>query len=354
MIKVLLTAVGCPGGPSIIQSLRDDKDIFIVGTDMREDVPGKYLVDKFYQIPAGKSPEFIPFMLELVEREKIDVLLPLATFELLVLSKNKEKFEQLNCKVCVSEYDSLLNANDRFLLYSLFENESFTPEFKKLEDGNTIREESMELGYPEKKVVIKPFISHGSIGLRIIDDKTNLFENYINKKPNTLQIPMTFAQEIFKNQQPDNILISEFLSGKEYGVDLLIDPSNGDVIYSMVRDNGEVFHSEISNGRIISDNRFLSVAYAILKKLNLAYTINIDFKLNDKGEIKLLEINPRLPATSFLAYSGGVNLPLYSIYLALGREIPVCQLNSNRRVYSYRGFLVRNEEGRVTNHSIDL
>lgn len=347
MIKVLLTAVGCPGGPSIIHSLRQDPNIYIVGTDMREDVPGKYLVDQFYQIPAGKSMEFIPSILEIVKKEKIDVLLPLATFELLTLSQNRHKFSDLNCEVCVSEYESLLKANDRFLLYETFKDTGLTPQYKKLSDGNTIKEESKLLGYPNEKVVVKPFISHGSIGLRIIDDGVNLYDNYINKKPNTLHIPMGFTEQIFRNQKPDNIMLSEHLSGKEYGVDLLLHPKSGKVLQAIVRDNGEVFHSEISNGKIINDNRFLEACNLVLSRLNLAYTINIDFKLNQNGEIKLLEINPRLPATSFLAFSGGFNFPLYSIYLALNMDIPQTSINSDRRIYSYRGFMVRNEKGEI-------
>jgi carbamoyl-phosphate synthase large subunit len=347
MIKLLLTAIGCPGGPSIIHSLRQDNDIYIVGTDMREDVPAKYLVDKYYQIPAGKDPDFIPFLLEIVKKEKIQVILPLATFELLTLSQNVKEFNKIGCEVCVSEYDSLLKANDRHLLYESFSDTSLVPMYKPLIEGNDIRKESEVLGYPDEKVVVKPFISHGSIGLRIIDDKTDLFENYINKKPNTLNIPMSFAEEIFKNQKPKNILLSEYLPGKEYGIDLLIHPKTGKVLQSLVRDNGEVFHSEISNGKLIHDDRFLEVAKMIISRLKLSYTINIDFKLDKNGEIKLLEINPRLPATSFLAFSAGYNLPLFSIYLALGKDLPQYSLDYDRRIYSYRGFLVRNENGEI-------
>jgi len=347
MIKVLLTAVGCPGGPSIIQSLREDKDIFLIGTDMRLDVPGKYLVDKFYQIPSGKSPDFISELLKIVEKEKIDILLPLATFELLNLSENIAKFSRLNCEVLVSEYESLLKANDRFLLYNEFKENEFVPKFKVLENGNNIKNEAKELGYPEEKVVIKPFISHGSIGLRIIDDKVDLFENFINKKPNTINIPMNFVEQIFIGQKPNNILLSEYLPGKEYGIDLLIDPKTNKIIHFVTRDNGEVFHSEISNGKIINDERFIIIAEHIVSKLKLAYTINIDFKLDKDGNVKLLEINPRMPATSYLAFSAGFNFALNSIYLALGKSLDIKPLNTDRNIYSYRGFMVRDSSLKI-------
>lgn len=307
---------------------------------MRAELPGKYLVDKFVRVPGGNDPDFIPFMLDLVKKEHIDVLLPLATFELLALSQNIKNFEAVGCKVCVSNHAGLIKANDRFLLYKEFRDFDFVPRFKKLNDGNRLAEEAGELGFPDEKVVVKPFISHGSIGLRILDNETDLYDHFIREKPNSISIPLEVGQAIFRDKRPDNILLTEFLPGKEYGVDLFIHPASGEITASFVRDNGDVFHSEISNGRLIEGKKFLEVAVFIVKQLKLAYTINIDFKLDKHGDIKLLEINPRMPATSYLVYTAGFNLPLYSVYAALGRELPAFKINADRRIFSYRSFLV--------------
>src|SRR5690606_36201014 len=106
---------------------------------------------------------------DLVREHQIDVILPLATFELLDLSKNKTAFEKINCKVCVSEFDSLLKANDRHLLYQEFRDFDFVPGFFHFDKTENLEKLAEKLGYPNEKVVMKPFISHGTIGLRIID-----------------------------------------------------------------------------------------------------------------------------------------------------------------------------------------
>ena len=352
MIKVILTAIGCPGGPSIIQSLRSDPNIYIIGTDVRSEVMSQYLVDEFHTIPPGKSDNFIPAILDLIEQTKADVLLPLATFELLNLSKNLHLFEDVKCKVCVSECDSLLVANDRSLLYSKFEKHGFSPKFTVLKNGNEIEEKAQEFGFPDEKLVLKPFISHGSIGLRIIDDKINLFEQYRHHKPNNISIPMALAKEILKDRQFDDLLLSEYLPGKEFGVDMLVHPETHEIVNLVVRDNGTVFHSEISNGRIIQDEKLVEIAKIIAKELKLAYTINSDFKLDKNDNPKVLEINPRMPATSFLAYSAGLNLALTSIYMALGKEVKFDRIIEDRRIYSYRGFVVLDENGKVKDKAL--
>ncbi len=347
-MNVLLTAVGCPGGPSIIEAVRADKNLRIIGTDVRPDVPGKYLVDAFHTVPKGKDPSYVDAMLDLVQKEQIKVILPLATFELLALAKARARFEAIGCQVCVSDYDPLLTANDRYRLYNAFADHSFVPDYAKLKNGDQILDELKAFGFPENPVVIKPFISHGSIGLRIVQSDLDLYEQFINHKPNTIKIAPETAAAIFKDKNPDNILLSEFLPGKEFGVDMLVHPETGKIIQAFARDNGEVFHSEISNGKLIEQENLISIAQHIVDTLGLKYTINIDFKLRADGSPMLLEINPRMPATSYLAYSAGFNLALSSIYLAVGRApVPITALSYDRNIYSYRGFLVRNDEGEV-------
>ena len=352
MIKVILTAVGCPGGPSIIQALREDKNVYIIGTDVRSEMVGKYIVDEFYTIPKGVDPGFIPFMLELAKKTNADVILPLATFELLNFSKNLKEFENINVKVCVSNYSSLLTANDKSLLYSKFRRTNFVPKFKILKDGNKLLSEARSLGYPENKVVIKPFISHGSIGLRIIDNKIDLYSHYRTTKPNSTFIPESIAVSILENQKFNDILLSEFVPGDEMGIDLLVHPETHKIVDFVVRSNGEVFHSEISNGKIIEDPRLIEIAKKITTELNLAYTINIDFKMDQNGNPIMLEINPRLPATSFLALCSGLNLPLNSIYLALGKPIKRSTKISSRNIFSYRGFVVTDENQSIVNKAL--
>lgn len=352
MLRIIVTAIGCPGGPSIIQALREDKNLYIIGTDVRENMAARFLVDRFVKVPAGNNPDFIPFMVDLVKRYRVAAILPLATFELLPLSKNQAVFEEKGCRVCVSDYQSLEIANNRFLLYNFFKNASFIPKFRILQNGDQLGELLKEFGFPEEKVVVKPFIGHGSIGLRIINNDVDLYEDYRNNKPNHINIPFQLAKSIFSHRELDDILLSEYLSGPEFGVDTLIDPKNNKIIKAIIRDNGEVFHSEISNGKIIEQSEILYIVEQIVSSLKLAYTINIDIKTDKKGCPKLIEINPRIPATSFLAVSSGLNLPLYSIYLAINKKIPKKAIKKDKRIFSYRGFIVVNNKGKIKSKAL--
>jgi carbamoyl-phosphate synthase large subunit len=346
-IDVLLTAVGCPGGPSIVQSLRQDPSVRIVGTDMRADVPAKYLVDQFCQVPPGRNAAYIPAMLDIVRNEEIKVILPLATFELSNLALHKHVFESVNCSVCVSDERALDVANNRHLLYKTFENKAFIPDFDTFGNVGDLKEKMHRLGFPARKVVIKPFVSHGSIGLRVIDDDADLYEQLTKQKPTAVTIPSMMLDEIFGDREIENFLLTEYLPGREYGIDLLLDPVSHKTITGIVRDNGYVTLSSVDSGRIVEHNEMYEVGKYIAESLGLSYAINIDFKLDSKGEPKMLEINPRLPATSFLAVTAGLNLPLYSVYLALGRQFSFPSRRHNLKIYSYRGFIVTDSDSIV-------
>ena len=80
-LKIIVTACGCPGGSTLIRMLKNngERRVVIVGTDMDNEAIGSFLTDKFYRVPPGWSKEYIPNMLDLVEKEKPDVLFPEST-----------------------------------------------------------------------------------------------------------------------------------------------------------------------------------------------------------------------------------------------------------------------------------
>ena len=348
MNNIVLTAVGCPGGPTIIEALREDKSLRIIGTDMRSDVPAKYMVDDFIQIPPGRNLDFIPFMLDLVKKKKASVILPLATFELDNLAEQKKIFEKVGCNVCVSEFEQISIANNKYKLYGTLGDSNYVPKYfspRSLDEFILCAE---RLGYPQKKFVVKLHVSHGSIGLRVVSSDIAKLDMFLNEKPNNINIDYSSMVEILKNAIPfPDILVTEYLPFDEYGIDLLIDPQTNKVIMKMVRDNGNVSLSSVDGGKIIQTDLFDDLVDDIMDRLRLSYAINIDVKLDEHKQPKLLEINPRLPATSHLAVKSGWNLPLLSIYLAQGRKVNIPPLRLYNRIYSYRGFLVVDKHDKV-------
>ena len=118
-IRVFITGAGAPGAPGIIKSLRavTERKIVILGGDanLRHAV-GAGLLDKSFRILFAESPDYVDTLLEICSVEKVDVIIPLVTRELLVFATNKRRFSEKGIAVSVSDEGPLLTANNKYFL----------------------------------------------------------------------------------------------------------------------------------------------------------------------------------------------------------------------------------------------
>ncbi len=77
-IKIILTACGCPGASTLIKRLKGngEREVTIIGTDINNEAIGRFLCDGFYKVPSGTSNEFIPAMIDIVEKENPALIFP--------------------------------------------------------------------------------------------------------------------------------------------------------------------------------------------------------------------------------------------------------------------------------------
>jgi len=336
--RIILTAVGAPGAPTIIKALRDDKNIEIIGTDVRDDVIGKYMVDKFYQVPMGTTDSFIEKLKEIVIKEKIKVIIPLATFELDNLARHRDYFKsELSCIICVSEYESLKIVNNKARLYEMFRNEDFIPKFFIPTSLEEFERAVYNLGYPEEYVCVKIPVGHGSIGFRIIRSDIDEWELFTKEKPSNVFISLEKMMDIVSRlERFPEIFVSEYLPGEEWGVDGLINPNTHKFVSVSTRKNTNLNLSIPIACTITKNEKLQEIAQFIASKFKLAYSMNFDFKYTKDDVPKLLEINPRLSASCILAVKAGVNLPLLSVDLALNKDVEIKYPREGISVYFYR------------------
>ena len=114
-IKIILTACGCPGASTLIKRLKSngERKIKIIGTDMNKEAIGRFLCDGFYEVPSGTSNEYIPAMLEIVEKENPNLVFPESSNEVFALADANQKFESIGTKVLVSSPEASFSLKKR-------------------------------------------------------------------------------------------------------------------------------------------------------------------------------------------------------------------------------------------------
>ena len=119
-VTVLVSASGAPGTAALLKGLRanGERTVRLVGTDMSERSVGRHLCDAFHRVPAGSDPAFADAVLDVVERESVDVVLPQSSFDLEGLAAHRDRFP---VPVLVSSPDTIHRSNDKAETYALLD-----------------------------------------------------------------------------------------------------------------------------------------------------------------------------------------------------------------------------------------
>ena len=334
-LKIVLTACGCPGASTLIRMLKNngERDIEIIGTDMDPEVIGRFLADKFYQVPPGRSKEYIPKMLEIVEKERPDILFPESSYEVYPLACNKRQFEDLGTKVLVSDPEPIEVSINKYKMYDVLKQKSNIdlPKYFSAESLDKFLDAITRLGYPENAVVFKPHVGKGSRGVRILDPKANRKQLLMEKKPISKYISLEEFKEIFSRENSfPKLVVMEFLEGMELTSDSLA--MEGRELLTTVKTVEQARWGVIVKGELVERQDLVEQTRKILKAIPLSYCINIQFIGG-----KLIEINPRV--STFL-YQENLIAPYLAIKLAL-EEISEEDIGTYREKIDYGRRMVR-------------
>ena len=104
MIGVLIT--GCSmHSYDLIRVLRNNPDgeaIHVVGINCDENALLRKGVDAGYVVPRITEPDYLQTVLDICQKEKVNVIMPYITAELPIMAENRAFFEERGIRVSVS------------------------------------------------------------------------------------------------------------------------------------------------------------------------------------------------------------------------------------------------------------
>lgn len=335
-LRIIVTGAGAPGIAGTIHSLRENPDrrkVAIIGTDIKEDVIGKYICDEFRTIPKATSPEYLDALVSLCKNERVDVLVPQNTAELLILSKNRSLFDKIGVKILVSDYNAIVKANDKFNLMETANRCGVpTTKYTVCSDFDSLANSVKKIG-DNGTAVVKPPMSNGSRGVRIITKSRDRKADFYNEKPNSLYITLEELHETLGDTFPE-LMVMEYLPGEEYTLDIFRFQDK----FVAVPRRREVIRSGITFGASLKkDNNLIQYAKVLSDACDLTLCFGFQFKLNKDGIPMLLESNPRVQGTMVMSTFCGANVIYASVKALLGETIPEFNIDWNTRLLRYWG-----------------
>jgi carbamoyl-phosphate synthase large subunit len=306
-ITVLVSASGAPGTAALLRALREngERDVRLVGTDMSERSIGRHLCDVFHLVPAGADPGFADAILEVVERERVDVVLPQSSHDLQGLAAHRDRFP---VPALVSSPETIRRSNDKAESYALLHRLGLpAPEFRRVEGAAGLVAAARELGYPGRPVCFKPVFSSGSRGFRVLDPSVDRAHQLLYERPGSVAMRLEEAVELLPESGVD-LLVMELATGGERTIDGIAD---GERIVLGHPKTRESMRAGLAMYFVtLDDEELMRLSDAIVRELEIEHFFNIQLV----GQ-HVIEINPRI---STIVYQEDLNLPYLGVKRALG------------------------------------
>ncbi len=286
-MKILFTSVG--RRVELVQAFRAaanrlGEPLTIVGADMQPTAPALYFCDQTELVCRIKDPAYIPTLLSVCEREKIDCLIPTIDTDLNILSTTREQFEKIGTKVLISDPEKVFLCRDKTKTSDYFTSLGLKApvSFASVADFERARGEG-KVDFP---AFIKPLDGSSSINAYKVENAEDL---------------RGYAEKI------GGYVIQNFVSGKEYTVDIFCDLA-GKPVYITPRERMEVRSGEVLKTKIAQDDRIIEEMQTLVADYKPRGQITVQLIRDEKtGEDYYIEINPRFGGGAPLSMKAGAD-----------------------------------------------
>lgn len=300
-MKILILDGGLQG-LSCGESLHKNHHVCLVASDM---ISTK---SSFFEKIYSNIHPNDELLYQLLEKEKFDVLIPVSDMTVPFISRNKEQIEEkYGVKCAVPDYQQVYQVEDKSRFMSFCDENDIPHPKTKCLTNEMLEDAAAYVGFP---ALIKPDFSVGARGIKRVNTLDELMEYYPQIH---LQYGECTLQELIENEE------------YYYNVMLYRDKSGSYPAYAISKIvRMYPIHAGSSSCLVTVENdELLQICKDCLDKLNWVGMADFDvLQRLDNGEYKIIEINPRVPASLRAAAISGVNFPEVIAYDAKGESLP--------------------------------
>ena len=315
-MKYFNILVTCAGGdlyPFLINFLKkksNHKDLRVIAIDNKPNAIGKYFSDFFEVVPKGNSRNYIKKIKTIVNKYKVNLVIPGSDEEAINLAKNRAVIEDKNTQLACIDFKNLKILSSKSETYKTLEENGFKlPNWQSAQNQKQFIKFLSTYINKKRSFIIKPASTRGGRDVSVIK---------FNKR--TLKIIKKSKKKYLNNLQKKYfkkypIFLSDLLYEPIFDLDLLA--WKGKLIRGVVR--RRVNPADPNDGHIIEkNNEILNQGKKIVKIFNLSWLYDCDFMLDKKGNPVIIEINPRASGSSSVSIAAGV--PLYDDLISLAKK----------------------------------
>lgn len=314
---VLVTAVGAPPGLNAVRALCESGRYRVVAADVDPWAAALYQhgVPWATLPPAAREDEYMRALLGLARMHSLSAVLPCIEEEIIVVARNRLHLLRHNLMAMVPAARTVMRAMDKSQAIAIAKDTGFdvplTCVFEAgLPSGELRRRIHAFASGCRPPWIVKPVLGHGMRGVSRVESEAEAMNMLLQLK--------------------QKALLQEFIPGKVGSMHLV----------GLLYDCRARVHREFSSRSVrtlhssggpatagISERHPLLIEQtkAIVERMGCwRGPVCAEWMLDPRdGKFKFMEVNPRLWGYGYLAVASGMNFPVDTVELALGRPIAV-------------------------------
>lgn len=265
----------------------------VITADGEARIAAARLADRAYCVPRVREKSYIPALLDVARREKIDLVVPLLDDELLKLAEAREAFEENGARVIISSPRVVRHCRDKLELFRFFEKHGIDMP-RTWSPREILKQRSHRFPY-----FLKPRGGSASKG------------NYILRNRDDLD---AFVPRV---KEP---IIQELVPGIEYTLDVYTG-FDGVPRCVVPRRRLEVRGGEVTQARTCLHQGIMETGLRVANVLaECRGVITVQLFLAPDGGLKVIEVNPRFGGGVPLAIHAGADFPRWLLMEWQGRK----------------------------------
>lgn len=273
-IRVLITSMGSTAAQNLAHALAAEGDFLILGGDGRAAHGGVDLCAAHFPLPMGRDPAYLPALLQICEREGVDILIPVMEPELMAVAKGHDAFTQRGILPLVSPMGALETCFSKRSLSQAFQAVDLaTPQ---IFDGD---------GYITYPAFSRPDFGTGSRGAMKLESPEDL----------------AYARRV--NPQ---LTLSAYIDGPEFSIDAFA-RQGGILCHHICRSRSEMKGGLAVRSTVVDMPQVSAEVARISEHLGLFGFFNLQFRLDAQGQARYFDLNARLGGAMALSFAAGLH-----------------------------------------------
>jgi len=269
----------------------------LIATDITMASSAFHAADLGLLVPPAGRVEYVPSLLDIVEKHQVKLLVPLTDLDLLSLSRHRGQFEEIGSTVMVASEQVVKRCRDKKQTNAMLGEAG-------LATIKTLSLDEFE-ALPFYPCFVKPVHGSAGVGGAVISNEKEFLAHIA-----------TFGEML---------IVQEYVPGREFTIDVYRTRS-GQVPCVVPRQRLQVRCGEVEKALTVNDEMLIQSTVRLSQFLGDLWGVFCCQCRRDKdGLVRFFEINPRFGGGVPLSIAAGANLPLYLLEELLGRPVSARQ-----------------------------